>query len=161
MWPVLISSTDIAVVPSPLVEKDSFPTEKDALEHSHVHTHSSTFEQWEEAGANRKWLLLRQEWKDQVAAKSTKPRATLRAARCQQLLFSFASLSHPHTANTHNYLWREQSLAFCGRFTTTALMKSQTVKYLPVISPYVPAFNVSLSVKVCFLCVSSVLVDLG
>lgn len=55
MWPVLISSADIAAVPSPLVEKYSFPTEKDALEHSahaqhtHVHTHSSTFEQREEA----------------------------------------------------------------------------------------------------------------
>lgn len=68
MWPVLISDADIAAVPSPLVEKDSFPTEKDALERSHRHnthmhksTHklSSTFEQWEEAEANRKWLLLR------------------------------------------------------------------------------------------------------
>lgn len=51
MWPVLISSADIAAMPSPLVEKDSFPTEKDALEHSthaeytQIHTHSSTFEQ--------------------------------------------------------------------------------------------------------------------
>lgn len=46
MWPVLISGADIAAVPSPLVEKDSFPTEKDALEHSthtqhtHIHTHT-------------------------------------------------------------------------------------------------------------------------
>lgn len=46
MWPVLISGADIAAVPSPLVEKDSFPTEKDALEHSHVHnTHIHTHTQ--------------------------------------------------------------------------------------------------------------------
>ena len=38
MWPVLISGADIAAVPSPLVEKDSFPTEKDALERSHTRT---------------------------------------------------------------------------------------------------------------------------
>ena len=113
MWPVLISGADIAAVPSPLVEKDSFPTEKDALEHStrrqhrrahsHTQTHSSTFEQWEEAALTENGFFWGGEWKDQVAVKSTKPRATLRAARCQQLLFCLSMCcthSHTHT-RTH------------------------------------------------------------
>lgn len=127
MWPVLISGADIAAVPSPLVEKDSFPTEKDALEHStrtqhthahsHTQTHSSTFEQWEEAALTENGFFWGGEWKDQVAVKSTKPRATLRAARCQQLLFCLSmccarTRTHKHTATgtqTHNCLWQEQA----------------------------------------------------
>lgn len=43
MWPHPISAADIAAVPSPLVEKDSFLTGKDALEHPiHTHTHAHT-----------------------------------------------------------------------------------------------------------------------
>lgn len=87
--------------------KYSFPTEKDALEHSHrhnVHTHIHT---WAPLNSERKRRLIEngffwgREWKDQVSLKSTKPRATLRAVRCQQLLFSL-SLCFTHT-NTHRH----------------------------------------------------------
>lgn len=48
MWPVLISSTDIAAVPSPLVEKDSFfPLRKMLLnaraDTTHTHTHARKY----------------------------------------------------------------------------------------------------------------------
>lgn len=118
MWPVLISSADIAAVPSPLVEKDSFPTEKDALEHSthaqytRIHTHSSTFEQWGEAARTENGFFWGGEWKDQVAVKSTKPRATLRAARCQQLLSSL-SLCSTQTQHTHTTQQGLTHTAFC------------------------------------------------
>lgn len=42
------------------------------------------------------------EWKDQVAVKSTKPRATLRAVRCQQLLFSLSLFVTHSSRQTQN-----------------------------------------------------------
>lgn len=64
MWPVLISGADIAAVTSSLVGKkrplfSHWERCSWAFTQTHTHTYSSTFEQWEEAEANRKWLLLR------------------------------------------------------------------------------------------------------
>ena len=118
MWPVLISSAATAAVPSPLVEKDSLLTEEDAPEHStlctmhkYTHTRWSTFEQWEEAALTENGFFWGREWKDQVAVKSTKPRATLSEARWQQLLFSrsLRRTQHAHTLHDGDSNTQEQA----------------------------------------------------
>lgn len=104
MWPVLISSADIAAVPSPLVEKDSFPTVKDALERSgihnteaQIHTLSSTFEQWEEAEANRKWLLLRRGMKRSGCSEEHKAKGNFESGEVPAITFLPFYVLHKHT----------------------------------------------------------------
>lgn len=133
MWPVLISSADIAAVPSPLVEKDSFPTEKDALEHStHTqHTHTHTLKHlWtvRGSGANRKWLLLRRGMKRSGCSEEHKAKGNFESGEVPTITFlPFSVLhtrTHAHTqqracAHTHthttigtqtrNCLWQEQA----------------------------------------------------
>lgn len=123
MWPVLISGADIAAVPSPLVEKTPFPLRRMLLStrtdtiftQAQTRTHT-----WAPLNSERKRRLIENgsfwggEWKDQVSVKSTKPRATLRAVRCQQLLFTLSlCITHTEThtqitMDDHNWLWQSK-----------------------------------------------------
>lgn len=137
MWPVLISSADIAAVPSPLVEKDSFPTEKDALEHSthaeytQIHTHT-------QAPLNSERKRLQQKMAS-FEAENEKIRLQWRAQSQGQLwerrgannYFSpFLSAAHKHTrARAHTQNNRDSNTQlFVTRTSSTMAFRRQLTK---------------------------------
>ena len=130
MWPVLISGADIAAVPSPLVEKDSFShwercswTLDAYTTHICALTHSDTLEHlWtvRGSGANRKWLLLRRGMKRSGCSEEHKAKGNFESGEVPTITFLPFYVLHTHThtrthkhtatgTQTHNCLWQEQA----------------------------------------------------